>query len=157
PDGSLATRTMLYRCSAAAMPNRCMHWQIIFWTASTDCSRRPVDDAARERRSILRTFRIGKRRQDQREIRVDLFGYFGFKSGFQSEQCCKCDHGRIISAQPRLGTLEFKSFAAARFPQLPAQFLIATDAAAHRNQINTVFLPCRDRLCHQDVDNCLLK
>ncbi len=47
----IVRRTKRYRCCAAAMLNRCTHWQIIFWSASTDCSRRPVGDAAREWRS----------------------------------------------------------------------------------------------------------
>src|SRR5437762_4677785 len=88
---------------------------------------------------------------------VDLLGYKGLKSSTQSQERSKRDHGRVIGAQPRLGTFEFKSFARTRLIQLPSQFLIATDPTANRHKIDTIFPRYCNRLAHQDIDNRLLK
>ena len=79
------------------------------------------------------------------------------KSGGQSQQRGKRDHGRVIRAQPRLGIFEFKSAVHACLAQLPSQFLIATDPTANRHKIDAVFPRRCNRLAHQDVDNRLLK
>ncbi len=93
----------------------------------------------------------------QRQIWIDLLGYMRLKSGGQSQQPGKRDHGRVIRAQPRLGIFEFKSVVHACLAQLPSQFLIATDPAANRHKIDAVFPRRCNRLAHQDVDNRLLK
>src|SRR4030095_1963873 len=81
----------------------------------------------------------------------------GLKSGAQSQQPSKRDHGRVIRAQPWLGIFEFKSFARTCLAQLPSQFLIATDPTANRHKMDAVFPRCCNRLAHQDIDNRLLK
>src|SRR2546421_11137964 len=94
---------------------------------------------------------------NKREIRIDFFGYFRFESILRSQDRSKRDHRSVISAEPRLSSLEFETCAFACLAQLPTQFFVATHAAAYRDKIDIVLLRCRDCFAYEDIDNCLLK
>src|SRR5207245_4137771 len=93
----------------------------------------------------------------QRTIRVDFFRNIGCKTAFQFQHGSEGNHRRIIRAQPGLSAFEFKSFLLAGVAKLSSQFLIATDATAHRDKNDIVLLRGHDCLAHKDIDNRLLK
>src|SRR6266849_3350967 len=149
-------------------PKRCTRSPIIFSSASTDGSRTRL--ACWRWRLAIANFKDcfggtpkptretrALPRRDQRKIRVDFFRNIGCKTAFQFQHGSEGNHRRIIRAQPGLSTFEFKSFLLAGVAKLSSQFLIATDAAAHRDKNDIVLLRGRDCLAHKDIDNRLLK
>jgi len=90
---------------------------------------------------------------NKREIRIDFFGYFRFESILQSQDRSKRDHRSVISAEPRLSSLEFETCAFACLAQLPTQFFVATHAAAYRDKIDIMPFCRGDGLANENIDN----
>src|SRR5438477_7309274 len=97
------------------------------------------------------------RKSRQREIGINFLCNSGGKTACELQHCSERDHCCVIGTQPRLGAPEFQARVSAGLPQLCSQGGVTADAAADRDKIDIVLLPCRDRFAHENVNDRLLK